>query len=372
MSSAVNIRSLMAGPSRVALNPFITASLLFLLTRGPPTIRNRILDTFTSLRDPRTLARAVKSLKWLLAIGVAGTANRTLNELALNSWRAKSDKARWEWNQEVAVVTGGCSGLGELLVQRLIAKGVKVAVLDIQQLPLSLQGRSNVYFFACDVTNPNAVSSAAKEIAASLGPPSILVNNAGIAQPHTILDTTPEYLQKIFAVNLFSNWHTVKAFLPNMIAKNKGHIVTVASTASYVGVAGMADYCATKASVLAFHEGLCPHRPLHCSADRLAGLNQELRQKYNALNVVTSSIHPNWVRTPLIAPFEKSLHAAGSVILEPQAVVDAIAEQIFKCTGGQLFLPSQSNRVSFLRALPNWVQEMVRGGLAKSILQATS
>lgn len=64
----------------------------------------------------------------------------------------------------------------------------------------------------------------------------------------------------MFDVNLLSNWHTVKAFLPDMIATNKGHIVTVASTASFIGVPGMTDYTATKAGVLAFHEGIlsCP------------------------------------------------------------------------------------------------------------------
>jgi len=260
MSSSLNIRNVLAGPSKIALNPFITASLLWVLTRGPPNIRNQILKTITSLQSPPTLARVVKALKWLLAFGVLGTANRTLNELALNSWRAKSEKSRWQWNKEVAVVTGGCSGLGELLVKKLIDKGVRVAVLDIQQLPPSLRGHSSVQFFACDVTDPVAVSKTAEQVASSMGSPSILVNNAGIAQAHTILDTTPEYLQKIFAVNLFSNWHTVKAFLPNMIANNKGHIVTVASTASFIGVAGMADYSATKAAVLAFHEGRCAIR----------------------------------------------------------------------------------------------------------------
>jgi all-trans-retinol dehydrogenase (NAD+) len=153
-------------------------------------------------------------------------------------------------------VTGGCSGIGELLVKKLVKKGVKVAVLDIQQLPPSLQSHPSVQFFACDVTDANAVSKTAEQVTASMGSPSILVNNVGIAQAHTIFDTTPEYLHKIFAVNLFSNWYTVQAFLPDMIAKNKGHIVTVASIASFTGVAGMADYCATKAAVLSFHEGM--------------------------------------------------------------------------------------------------------------------
>lgn len=56
-------------------------------------------------------------------------------------------------------------------------------------------------------------------------------------------------------MNVISNFYTVKAFLPDMVKNNKGHVVTVASLASYISVAGIVDYCATKAAVLSFHEG---------------------------------------------------------------------------------------------------------------------
>jgi all-trans-retinol dehydrogenase (NAD+) len=58
--------------------------------------------------------------------------------------------------------------------------------------------------------------------------------------------------------------------------------------------------------------------------------------------------------------------------MEPQAVVDGIAEQIFKCAGGQVFLPPRVKTISALRGLPNWLQEMVRGDVAKVVLPATS
>lgn len=138
MSPLSNLVSLSV--SHVALNPVVTASLLWVLTRGPPNVRDPLLNRISSLRNPQTLARVVKALKWLLALGVTGTVNQQLNKLALNAWRLKNEKKRWDWSKEIAVVTGGCSGIGELVVKRLIGKGVKVAVLDIQQLPPSLQG----------------------------------------------------------------------------------------------------------------------------------------------------------------------------------------------------------------------------------------
>lgn len=126
--------------STVTLNPVVTASLLWVLTRGPENVRGRLLNAVSSLQNPKTLANVVKALKVLLAVGVAGSVNGKLNQLALNAWRIKSEKKKWNWNQEIAVVTGGCSGIGELVVKRLINRGLKVAVLDIQQLPPSLQG----------------------------------------------------------------------------------------------------------------------------------------------------------------------------------------------------------------------------------------
>tara|TARA_R110002003_G_scaffold1048_16_gene22302 strand:- start:27434 stop:28039 length:606 start_codon:yes stop_codon:yes gene_type:complete len=195
------------------------------------------------------------------------------------------------------------------------------------------------------------VYSTAEKVKQTLGAPTILINNAGILASHTILATSDDYLRKLFDVNVLSNWYTTKAFLPDMLAANKGHIVTIASTASYIGVAGLADYTASKAAILAFHESL----------------NQELKHHYNAPNVLTTSIHPNWVRTPLLAPVEQELKQRGSAIIEPNVVADTVVERILACTGGQVFLPRSIGRISALRGLPNWVQESVRDGVSKTI-----
>lgn len=337
--------------SHIALNPVFTGSLLWVLTKGPLSLRARLVSRFQPLRDPLRQAQIIRTLKWLLAIGITKNINARLNSLALNSWRMKSEKANWQWDQEIAVVTGGCSGIGELVVKRLVRKGVKVAVLDIQSLPSSLQGYANVNFFACDITDPSAVYNTADRVRSTLGAPSVLVNNAGIARAHSILDTNDEWLRRIYDVNLLSNYYTVKAFLPSMISKNKGQIITVASTASFSGIGLMVDYCSTKAGVLSFHEGL----------------NQELKHHYNAPNILTTSIHPNWVRTPLIEPFEKAIRKAGGPILETEDVADAVVAQIMRCESAQVFLPNSAARSSWLRAIPNWAQESVRSGVSKTI-----
>lgn len=215
---------------------------------------------------------------------------------------------------------------------------------------------AGVKYYSCDITDPATVYATGRKITAELGAPTILVNNAGILAAHTILGTSDEYLRRIFDVNVLSNWYTLKAFLPEMVKANKGHIITIASAASYVGVAGLADYTATKAAVLAFHESL----------------NQELKHHYKAPNVLTTSVHPNWVRTPLMAPVEKELKQQGSVITEPSAVADAVLERVVGCTGGQVFLPNTIGRVTSLRGYPNWLQEKVRDNVSKTIYNSTA
>jgi all-trans-retinol dehydrogenase (NAD+) len=277
---SVAVRRTLNLAASLAFNPALTAPLLWLLTYGPQALRTRLADRVGALRDPRQRALVLKVLKWLLAAGVVRGVNRGLNSVALNGWRVGSEKGRWRWAGEIAVVTGGSSGFGELIVKRLANKGVKVAVLDVRPLPAGLQGcrfwfymcgvvvltatDAHISFFSCDVTDPEAVFATAEEVQRKLGTPTVLVNNAGILDAHSILGTSHEYLRKIFDVNVLSNWTTVQAFLPGMIAQNKGHIVTVASMASYLGVAGMADYTATKAAVLAFHECSCLPKSKFC------------------------------------------------------------------------------------------------------------
>jgi all-trans-retinol dehydrogenase (NAD+) len=104
------------------------------------------------------------------------------------------------------------------------------------------------------------------------GDPTVLINNAAVGYAMTILDEPMDSIRRSFEVNTVSHFLTVKEFLPAMIKKNHGHVVTIASMASYVTVASIVDYNCTKASAVAFHEGLA----------------SELKHRYDAPNVRTS------------------------------------------------------------------------------------
>lgn len=115
------------------LGPVATASALWALRS--PAMQQHIPPFLFRLVAKSTL---VVALKWLLALGLIRNGSSFLSNLAINNYRF-SDKKRWNWSEETAVVTGGCSGIGEEITKALAARGVKVFVLDMAPLPARLE-----------------------------------------------------------------------------------------------------------------------------------------------------------------------------------------------------------------------------------------
>lgn len=125
---------------------------------------------------------------------------------------------------------------------------------------------SNTFFVECNLAEPGAIASAAAHIRAEYGHPTVLVNCAGFSNARPLLDVTEGDLHSVFSVNVIAPIVLSQEFLPAMIERNHGHIVNIASMASFTVQATNVDYACTKAAVLAFHEGL----------------QQELRHLYKA------------------------------------------------------------------------------------------
>ncbi|CAH0021663.1 unnamed protein product [Clonostachys rhizophaga] len=177
-------------------------------------------------------------LKALVLFGVIDRLNKVASSIAANNFRLTAATG-WDWPSEVAVATGGSGGIGRHICEQLAAAGVRVAVLDVQELPKALESNPRIRHYSCDITSEDSIAAAAAGIRKNFGHPSILVNNAGYTRPAPILQTPPSV-----------------EFLPHMIKQNKGHVMTVASTVSFVTLPSSADYCSTKAAALSFHEAL--------------------------------------------------------------------------------------------------------------------
>jgi short-subunit dehydrogenase len=206
-----------------------------------------------------------------------------------------------------------------------------------------------VTFYQCDVGSRQAVRRAAEAIRSDHGSPSILINNAGVGNANTILEVSPERLNTIFSVNLLSHWHTVQEFLPDMIARKKGHVMSTASMSAFLGLAGMVDYSCTKAGLVPFHEGL----------------NQELKHRYHCPEIKTTIVYPNWTRTRLTRANASGIKNSGSPIVEPKHVAEAMVNHIIARKSGQLILGP--GVAVYIRALPIWLQEFIRDRLANVI-----
>ncbi|CAG9773865.1 unnamed protein product [Ceutorhynchus assimilis] len=163
---------------------------------------------------------------------------------------------------EIALVTGGGSGLGRLLALRLGKLRVKVVLWDVNvegieetiQLVKGIGGEA--YGYKCDLSNREDVYKVAKQTRKEIGDVTLLINNAGVVSGALLLDTPDHLIKRTFDVNIVAHFWTVKAFLPTMIQNQHGHIVTVASMAGHVGINKLVDYCSSKFAAVGFDEAL--------------------------------------------------------------------------------------------------------------------
>ena len=161
------------------------------------------------------------------------------------------------------LITGGASGIGRLMAQKLAARGGRVSIWDIHRenlertiAELNAIGREPARGFATDVSHRDNVYRAADETKAAGGPVEILINNAGVVSGRPLLEIPDEKIEATFTVNVLALFWTAKAFLPQMIARNQGHVVTIASASSLIGVPRLSDYAASKWAAMGFDESL--------------------------------------------------------------------------------------------------------------------
>ncbi|KAE9575473.1 hypothetical protein CGMCC3_g8463 [Colletotrichum fructicola] len=314
-----------------------------LLNLAPSGVTGRIPDLLRFLKISK-ISKSFSRNGWAryaLAILLGWTAvkkaSRALGNAALNNY--SHDK--YDWRRELVLITGGSGDMGDMLVRKLAKNCVKVVSIDI--VPPRTPLPSNAYFYQADITKATSIKETADQIRQDHGDPTVLVNNAGVMKISTILDETEEQIRQTFDVNIISNFLLIKEFLPSMIKRNHGHVVTIASMASFVTGVQNVDYSCTKVGALALHEGLA----------------QELRHRYHAPKVRTSIIHPTYVRTALI----DRVHSSGkfkALLLEPEHVVHQIFKQIMSGRSGQVYVPKQYSRAAGARGWPHWAQEGLR------------
>ena len=161
------------------------------------------------------------------------------------------------------LITGAASGIGRLMALKLAALGGRVTAWDINAEKLQTvvgdlraAGGEPAQGFLCDVSKREVVYEVASQTMAAAGPVDILINNAGIVSGKRFLDLPDEKIEATFAINTLSLFWVSKAFLPGMVERNRGHVVTIASASGLIGVAKLTDYSASKWAAMGFDESL--------------------------------------------------------------------------------------------------------------------
>jgi len=180
----------------------------------------------------------------------------------------------------VAVVTGGVSGIGAGIAQRLTQEGAKISLWDMDKDALG--HASGAHTVALDVTNPEAVQRAAQATAAALGRIDILIASAGITGPnHTTWEYPVAAWDRVIDVNLKGVFYCNRAVVPFMQANDYGRIVNIASIAGKEGNPNASAYSASKAGVI--------------------GLTKSLGKELATTGIRVNCVTPAAVKTPLFA-----------------------------------------------------------------------
>jgi 2-hydroxycyclohexanecarboxyl-CoA dehydrogenase len=188
---------------------------------------------------------------------------------------------------KTAVVTGGASGIGRAVAERLRADGFRVAVIDLA--PTGADGLGHI----ADVTDRAQVDAAVSAIREELGPILVLVNAAGVEGFKKFISMTFADWSRVIDVNLNGVFHTIQAVLPDMVEAGWGRIVNISSSSTHSGQPFMAHYVAAKSAV--------------------NGLTKSLALEYGPSGITVNAVPPGFIDTPMLRNAERRQLLGGTV-----------------------------------------------------------
>jgi 3-oxoacyl-[acyl-carrier protein] reductase len=222
---------------------------------------------------------------------------------------------------QVAVITGGASGLGLAIAKALAAEGVRIALLDKDEAAL-LRLKSEFDFepFALDIIREEEVRKVFSKIEARFNNVHILVNSAGITGMTNLKshETETENVRKVFDVNFMGSYFTSKYALPLMLKNNYGRVLHIASIAGKEGNAGMLAYSASKAAVI--------------------GMTKVQGKEYAETGITVNALAPAVIQTALVdaMPAEQVKYMTDKIPMKRCGTLEEIA-------GIALYIVSPSN-----------------------------
>ncbi|KOG07536.1 SDR family NAD(P)-dependent oxidoreductase [Streptomyces viridochromogenes] len=185
-----------------------------------------------------------------------------------------------------AVVTGGASGIGRAIAQRLTADGLNVAVLDLSP---SEEG----FGLTVDVAERAQVDKAMDAVRERFGPVGVLVNAAGKDGFTRFADLSFTDWQRVVDINLNGVFHCVQSALPDMVHARWGRIINISSSSTHSGQPFMAHYVAAKSAV--------------------NGLTKSLALELGPKGITVNAIPPGFIDTPMLRTAEREQQLGGTI-----------------------------------------------------------
>lgn len=304
---------------------------------------------------PQVLARAVTQLVDHLG---GAPAERELR-------RALVGRPRRPFTDTLVSVTGAGSGIGRATALAFARAGAEIVISDVDAVGLDETARmvggegAEVHRYRLDVADAAAVHAFADEVCTAHGVPDIVVNNAGVGHAGFFLDTPAEEFDRVLDINFGGVVNGCRAFAPRLVERGTGgHIVNVASMASYAPVNVMGAYCTSKAAVFMFSD---------C-----------LRAELSAAGVGLTTICPGVIGTNIVEATRFSLPAARRADVEsvrgrarkgfavrrygPDKVAAAIVDAVVKNKAVRPVAPEAYLVYGIAHALPPVMRSTARGG----------
>lgn len=188
---------------------------------------------------------------------------------------------------KTAVVTGGASGIGRSIAERLRSDGFHVAALDLNP------PADDDFAYCADVTDPDALAAVLGTIREKHGPVTTLVNAAGMDGFKRFQNITFDEWKRVIDVNLHGVFHTIQAVLPDMMEAGWGRIVNISSSSTHSGQPLMTHYVSSKSA--------------------LNGLTKALALELGPAGITVNAVPPGFIDTPMLRRSEEKGLLGGAV-----------------------------------------------------------
>jgi 3-dehydrosphinganine reductase len=251
-----------------------------------------------------------------------------------------------------ALITGGSSGIGRALGGKLASAGYHVSLvarrsdkLDEAAAEMRREAQradQRIQVYPADVADQSQSEEAVKAAIAEIGPPDLVITSAGIAVPGYFAEMPAAVFERSMAVNYFGSLYVIRAALPAMRSRKRGHVVLLSSGAALMGLFGYASYGPSKFAV--------------------RGLAETLRAELRSDNIGISVAYPPDTQTPMLEEENKTKPPETRLIcgLAKTWTADAVAACILRGIERRAFAITPGLTITLMHRLPGMVIPVLR------------